>query len=323
MKQLVMCGPRKSKVVDVPDLKVEPGTLLVKVKYTGLCMSDWHPWAEASEGLTLGHEPLGTVVEIGDGVQGFRVGDKVTGMCSTPCYAEYCLMPAELTIHVPEALKDEDAVAEPLGCLISAASKMKPRKAGDTVVVVGTGYMGLGMVSLFRLHGAARVIAIDPREAARANALKFGAAEVYAPDDKIVQEWRYTDFVVGGDGPVKTGFPLVQEFAGTESALRLAGDLTGINGRLGIGGWHQGGDRTLDIRQWGWKGLTAVNTHERDGVYQTACAQNGLDMLVSGLWNFKGLVTHIYSLDEFDKANSDMEIWKDGLIKGLVRCDQF
>ncbi len=321
MKQLFMVGPRKSIIKDVPDLKALPGTVMIRVKYTGLCMSDWHPWAEAPEGLTLGHEPLGTVVEVGEGVTQFKVGDKVSGIASTPTYAEYCLLSEELTLHVPPELDDEDALAEPLGCLVSAASKMKPRKVGDTVVVVGTGYMGLGMVSLFRLHGAAHVIAIDPREEARENALRMGATTVYHPDE-VPEEYLFTDFVVGG-GVAKTGFPLVQEFAGTESALRLAGDMTAINGTLGIGGWHQGGDRTLDIRQWGWKGLTAINTHERDARYQIACAKNALEMLVSGMWNFKGMVRNVYTLDEFDKANTDMELMPRGFIKGVVRCSDY
>ena len=49
MKQLFMVGPRKSIIKDVPELKALPGTVMIRVKYTGLCMSDWHPWAEAPE----------------------------------------------------------------------------------------------------------------------------------------------------------------------------------------------------------------------------------------------------------------------------------
>ena len=47
MKQLQMIGPRKSHIIEVPALVPGPGQVLIKVKYTGLCMSDWHPWAEA------------------------------------------------------------------------------------------------------------------------------------------------------------------------------------------------------------------------------------------------------------------------------------
>ena len=91
MKAMVMEGARKSAVVDVPDLEPAAGQVLVKVKYTGVCMSEWHPWDEAKGGERIGHEPLGTVAALGAGVTGFQVGDKVTGLSMTPSYAEYCL----------------------------------------------------------------------------------------------------------------------------------------------------------------------------------------------------------------------------------------
>ena len=91
MKQLQMVGPRTSRIIEVSDLVPGPGQVLIKVKYTGLCMSDWHPWAEAKGGEFMGHEPLGTVVALGEGVTKYKVGDKVTGLCDTPSYAEYCL----------------------------------------------------------------------------------------------------------------------------------------------------------------------------------------------------------------------------------------
>lgn len=319
MKQMVMEGPRKSKVIETPDLTPGPDQVMIRVKYTGACMSDWHPWDEAQPGLTLGHEPMGIVVEVGGNVKDFQVGDRVTGMCSTPSYAEYCLLESRLTAKIPDNIADEDATGEPLGCLLSAAGKMKPRTVGDTMVVVGCGYMGLGMISLFKLHGAGEIIAVDPREEARENARQFGASTVYHPDE-VPDEYRYTEFEVGKG---KTGFPMVQEFAGTQSALRLAGDMTAINGRLGIGGWHQGGDRTLDIRQWGWKGLTAVNTHERDADYQMHCCRNALAMISRGEWKFTGLARHIYGLDAFDQCNLDMEAFPKGFIKALVRCSDY
>lgn len=321
MKRLVMEGPRKSVIIDVPDLTPSPNQILIKVKYTGACMSDWHPWDEARPGLTLGHEPMGTVVEVGKNVQGFSVGDRVTGLCATPSYSEYALMEDKYTMIIPDNVTDEDAIGEPIGCLLSAAGKMKPRTIGDTMVVVGCGYMGLGVMSLFKLHGAGDIIAIDPREEARENALKFGATTVYHPDE-VPEEYLFTEFEVGA-GVKKTGFASVQEFAGTESALRLAGDMTAISGRLGIGGWHQGGDRTLDIRQWGWKGLTAINTHERDADYQMHCVRNGIKMIANGTWKFTGMSRHIYGLDEFDKCNLDMESFPKGFIKALVRCSDF
>lgn len=319
MKALVMNGPRKSVLVDVPDLEPAAGEVLIKVKYTGLCMSDWHPWDEAKGGERMGHEPLGTVVALGTGVTGFAVGDRVTGLSITPTYAEYSLCRADCLVHVPANLSDEDAVVEPLSCLVSVASKLRTEKAGDTVAVVGAGYMGLGVLTLLKLQGAGRIISVDPRIEARENALRFGADEVYSPEDVpakyLITEWDDTMW--------QRGVGLVCEFAGSESALRLAGDMTALHGTLGVGGWHQGGMRTVDFRLWGWKAITVINTHERRTEFQVTCCRNALDLLSSGRWNFKGVSNHIYALNEFDRANHDMESKPKGFIKALVRCSDW
>ena len=316
MKALVMTGPRKSKVVDVPDLVPGPGQVLLKVKYNGVCMSDWHPWAEAVGGEYMGHEPLGTVAALGAGVTGFKVGDRVTGLTASKSIAEYCLCKATNLVHIPDNLSDEDAVAEPLSCLVSVASKLRIEKAGDPVAVVGTGYMGLGLMTLLKFQGAGRIIAVDPRAEARENALRFGADEVYTPE-QVPARYRVTEW---DDTMYERGIRLVGEFAGTESALRLAGDMTAIHGTLGVSGWHQGGDRTVDFRLWGWKGITVINTHERREAYQAACCQNALDLLSSGKWDFKGVTNHVYSMSEFDQANRDLENKPKGFIKSLIRC---
>ena len=319
MKQLQMTGPRTSRIIEVPDLVPGPGQVLIKVKYTGLCMSDWHPWAEAKGGEFMGHEPLGTVVALGEGVTKYKVGDKVTGLCDTPSYAEYCLCRESLVVPVPEDLADEDAVAEPLSCIVSVASKLHLEKPGDTFALVGAGYMGLGLMTLMRAKGAGHIVVVDPRQEARENALRFGADEVYSPEevpaDYIVNDWTGDIFA--------RGFPVVGEFTGTQDGLRLAGDMTGVHGTMGVAGWHQGGDRTVDFRLWGWKGITVINTHERRQLFQAQCCQNALDMIRLGQWNYKGVCNNIYGLDEFDKANTDMENKPKGFIKALVRCTDF
>lgn len=316
MKALEMIGPRKSHIIEVPDLEPAAGQVLVKVKYTGVCMSEWHPWSEARPGDRMGHEPIGSVAALGEGVTGFKIGDRVTGLSSTAAYTEYCLFQQENLVHVPENLKDEDALGEPLSCQVSVASKLRIQKAGDTVAVVGTGYMGLGLVTLLKLQGAGRIIAVDPRPIARENALRFGATEAYAPEDVpkkyLVTEWN--------DDMMVNGVQIVSEFSGTEEGLRLAGNMTAVHGTLGVGGWHQGGMRTVDFRLWGWKGIIVNNTHERRVAFQVECVKNALDMLSRGIWNYKGVGNHIYGLDEFDRANEELIIKPNNLIKSLIRC---
>ncbi|AEE96945.1 alcohol dehydrogenase catalytic domain-containing protein [Mahella australiensis] len=315
MKSIIMEGPRKSKVIDVEVPRPQDGELLVKLTYTGMCHSEWYPWSVAKPGDKFGHEPIGVVAEVGPNVQGFHVGDRVTGLGGG--YAEYCIMEAQNTVHVPDVLADEDAIAEPLSCIVSAVSRMPIVTAGDPVAVVGAGYMGLGAISLFRLRGAGRIIAVDPREEARENALRFGATEVYSPEE-LPENYKVTMDHMGDI--FNNGFSTVMEFAGTESALRLAGDMVCAHGTLGVGGYHNDTDRVVDFMEWNFKAINVINAHERRTAYQVHCCQNALDLLAAGLWQFKGLANNIYTMEEFDQANADMENKPKGFIKALVRC---
>ena len=328
MKQIVMAGPRKSEVRQVDEPKINDSQLLVKVRYTGMCHSEWYPWAHAKPGDVFGHETIGVVAEVGRNVKGFSVGDRVTGLGGGG-YKEYIVMSPEKTIHVPDHLKDEDAIVEPLACLLSAAVRMPVRVLGDSVAVVGAGYMGLGMISLLKAMGYGRIVAVDPREEAQANALQYGATEVYSPDT-LPRSYRLTWETMGEpdltrnvmkDALFELGFQNVVEFAGTQSALKLAGDMVCAHGRLGIGGYHNDGPRSVDYMLWNFKAIESVNLHERRIDYEAKICQRCIDLLASGQWKFTGLTRNIYSMDEFDRGNEDMETKRNGFIKGAVLCE--
>lgn len=328
MKQIVMQGPRESRVIDVPVPEINDDQLLVKVRYTGMCHSEWYPWATAKPGDVLGHETVGTVAKVGRNVAGFREGDRVTGLGGGG-YKEYIVMEPSKTVLVPDCLRDEDAIVEPLACLLSATSNLPPRLLGDEIAVIGAGYMGLGAISLFRLMGYGRIVAVDPRPEARRNALRFGATDVFSPDELPVGyrlDWPaigQPDLTRDGHKTdlMHTGFETVMEFAGTASALTLAGDMVSAHGRLGIGGYHNDGPRTVDYQLWNFKAFTAINCHERRIDHEATLCKRCIEMLSSGQWRFTGLSTHTYAMEAFDRANADMETKADGFIKGLVLCE--
>ena len=322
-----MTGPGKSQVIEVPVPEINDDQLLVKVIYTGMCHSEWYPWSVAQAGNTFGHESVGTVCRVGKNVEGFKVGDRVSGLGGGG-YKEYIIMEPAKTCHVPDNLKDEDAIVEPLACLLSAAIKMMPEKPGDSIAVVGCGYMGLGMISLFKLCGYGKIVAVDKRPEALENARKFGATECYTPDElpeEYILNWQTMGKVdlsrdSNNDELFRVGFENVMEFTGTEDGLRLAGDMVCAHGRLGIGGYHNDTLRTIDYKLWNYKAITSINCHERRVMYEATLCQRCLDMLSSGQWNFTGVTKHIYSMEEFDQANCDMITHKDNFIKGAVRC---
>ena len=325
MRQIVMTGPGTSRVEEREIPSIREDELLVRVTYTGMCHSEWYPWSVAKAGETFGHEPVGVVEKVGSAVCGFRPGDRVSGLAAG--YAEYIVMKPERTIHVPDHVPDEDAVLEPLSCLLSGAERVPIPTPGSAVAVVGAGYMGLGMISLLKLKGAGKLIAVDPRPEARENALRFGATEVYAPEElpaHYLLNWESMDQDLSRkDSPVDlfhTGIPVVIEFTGTESGLRLAGDMVSAHGFLGVGGYHNDGERRVDFKLWNFKSFTLENLHERRNEYQAELCQKCMDLIASGQWKFTGLSRHIYEMEEFDQANRDMAQKPPGYIKALVRC---
>jgi threonine dehydrogenase-like Zn-dependent dehydrogenase len=225
-------------------------------------------------------------------------------------------------------MADEDAIAEPLACLLSAGQRMAPKLCGDPVAVVGCGYMGLGMITLFKAMGYGRIVGVDIREQARENALKFGASDVYSPEtlprEYILnwETWDKPDLTRDGHQTdiFNIGFEDVMEFTGTESGLSLAGELVCAHGRLGIGGYHNDGLRTVDFKLLNMKAITMINCHERRIEYEATLCERALHLISKGIWKFTGATTHFYALEEFDLANGDMESKRGNFIKGAVRC---
>lgn len=327
MKQIIMIGPKKSKVIETEIPKINDKQLLVKVTYTGMCHSEWYPWSIAKEGDTFGHENVGVVADMGSDVKDFHIGDRVTGLGGGG-YKEYIVMEPQKTCIVPDNLNDLDAIAEPLACILSTGQKMSPRLCGDKIAVVGAGYMGLGIISLLKAMGYGDIIAIDLRKEALDNALKFGAAEVYMPHE-IPREyllnwetWGKPDLTRDGHKTdiFNIGFKDVIEFSGTESGLRLAGELVSAHGRMGIGGYHNDGDRTIDYKLWNIKAFTSINCHERRIDYEATLCKRSLELISKDIWKFKGVTNNVYSMEEFDKANEEMETKTNGFIKGAVKC---
>jgi len=325
MKQLIITGPRHTEIIEVPIPEINDEQMLVRLTLTGMCHSEFHSW-NTGTGSVIGHESVGVVEKIGKNITGFKVGDRVTGL-GGGAYKEYIVCEPEKMAHVPDRLADEDAISEPLACLLSAAMKLPVETLGDTVAVVGCGYMGLGTISLFKAMGYGKIIAIDKRPEALENAMRFGATEAYLPEE-IPMEYFLTFETMGkisltrdGDNYniLTGGIPTVMEFTGTEDGLRLAGDLVQGHGRLGIGGYHNDGERSIDYMLWNFKAITTINCHERRIDYEAGLCRRAIELIDTGIWQFKG-VTKIFDMEDFDKVSEMMENHTDGFIKGAFRC---
>jgi alcohol dehydrogenase len=217
MRAAVMQAFEQPLIVEtVADPAPEPDGVVVAVKATGVCRSDWHAWMGHDPGIALphvpGHELCGVVAEVGPQVRGWAAGDRVTvpfccgcGTCE-PCrlgetqicerdfqpgftawgsFAELVALPrADLNlVRVPETLGDVEAAS--LGCRFMtawAALHVHGRvRAGEWVAVHGCGGVGLAAVMIAAAAGAGVIaVDIDERKLARARAL--GAAHAVSED---------------------------------------------------------------------------------------------------------------------------------------------
>lgn len=243
MKAAVFYGKHSVKVENIPVPEIKDDEVLVKVAYCGVCGTDVHIFegdkgcAEVHPPIVLGHEFAGTVVSVGKNVKNRKEGDRVdvdpNVLCEScpPClaakghfcehmtgigtmvnggFAEYVAVPAKQTHLVGEKTDlKAAAMTEPLACCLHGID-MCDIRPGSRVLVIGAGMIGLLMLQLARLSGAALVAISEPVAAKREEAKRLGADICFDPfavsEDAFVAECEKYNFdcVIECAGNVKT-----------------------------------------------------------------------------------------------------------------------
>ena len=190
--------------------QIGPGELLLRIEASGICGSDVMEWYRREKvPLVLGHEIAGEVVEVGEGVQHYKEGDRISASHHVPCntcryclkghhtvcetlrqthfdpggFAEYVRLPAinvdRGVYPLPDNVSFEEATfIEPLACVFRSLRKAR-FQPGETVLVVGSGIAGLLHVHLAKALGAACIVATDIVESRLKAARKLGADVVF------------------------------------------------------------------------------------------------------------------------------------------------
>ena len=171
MKAAVYHGPRDIRVEDVSKPEIAEDEVLVRVQACGICGSDLHLYRlgmfevlgrPIENGRIMGHELSGEIVEVGQRVEGFRVGDRITAV-GLGGFAEFVPVPiSERSPHpLPDTISfEEGATLEPLATSLHAVGLAQPA-TGETVVVLGVGIIGLGCVQAIRATVDCHIIAVD------------------------------------------------------------------------------------------------------------------------------------------------------------------
>ena len=316
MRAAVITGPGNVEVRDVLIPSPGPGQIRLRIAGCGVCASNLPPW-EGREWFTypfapgqLGHEAWGTVDALGEGVTTFHVGDPVATL-SQHAYAECDVADEHQTVRLPPALAGQPFPAEPLGCAVNIFARSHVT-AGQTVAVVGVGFLGAVLIQLAKRAGAT-VIAVARRPFAQQVARDAGADHVVPMDE----QWRIVDAVKGLTGDQFC--PVVIECVGKEWPLNLAAELTAERGRLVIAGYHQDGLRSVNVQLWNWRGLDVINAHERDPAVYLSGMRTAVERVATGQLDPAPLYTHTYPLERLGEALDATRDRPDGFLKALVR----
>ena len=233
MRVAMYYNNRDVRLEEMPTPQIGPGELLVKVMASGICGSDVMEWYRIRKApLVLGHEIAGEIVEVGENVEQYRLGDRVFVSHHVPCntcryclngqhtvcetlhttnfdpggFAEYLRVP-RLNVDrgvflLPDGVSFEEGVfIEPLACVVRGqrVARLQP---GQTVLVLGSGISGLLHIALARALGAGRIVATDINEYRLDAAQRFGAdVAIHAKDDvparlRQANEGRLADLVI-------------------------------------------------------------------------------------------------------------------------------
>ncbi|HWB38160.1 MAG TPA: alcohol dehydrogenase catalytic domain-containing protein, partial [Rugosimonospora sp.] len=326
MKAMVYGGPGQRSWTDVPDPAIlDPRDAIIQVDAVTICGTDLHILGgdvpAMAPGRILGHEAVGTVVEVGSGVANLTPGDRVLASCISTCgtcrycregrygqclggggwilghkidgvQAEFARLPfADLSTYpLAQSVRDADAVllADILPTSYEVGVLNGAVRPGDTVAIVGAGPIGLAAVLTARLYSPAHLVVID-KAASRLEAAKlFGADVTVTPDGDPGEVIRAITDGLGAD--------VVIEAVGVPETFELCATLVRPGGHLANIGVH-GRPATLHLEDLWIRDITITT-----GLVDTYSTPRLLTMLSSGRLDVGHMVTHHYTLNEFDTA---------------------
>lgn len=311
------------------------GEVLIKIHKTAICGTDLHifNWDDWSQGhirppLTIGHEFVGEIAQIGSGVKHFTVGQTVSGEGHIVCgqcrncragrgqwcrdtqgvgvnrsgaFAEYLCIPASNCIPITPDL-DEEVVAffDALGNATHTALMFDV--IGEDVLITGAGPIGVMAAAICRHNGARNVVITDVKDYRLELALKLGAT-------RAVNVTREDLSALLPQLHMVEGFDVGLEMSGAESALQQMLGLMRNGGQIALLGLF-GKKPAIDLDTLIFKGLTVQGIYGRK-MYETWYKMAA--MVQSGL-NLKPLITHRFRYTEYEEAFRIMNTGESGKI---------
>jgi L-iditol 2-dehydrogenase len=344
MKAAVVEQLRKARVMEVPDPELIPGSIKVKIQACAICGSDLRIYTKGDPRATfpriIGHEIAGTIVEIGAGVSGFTVGDRICiapghgcgecfyckhdmgnvcinpqpsiGYASSGGFAQFIVPPVTVVKNgfvnkIPDNLTYEEAsMSELLACCINGQERVHVGK-GDTVLIIGPGPAGCMHIQLAKSRGAKKVF-ISGHESPRLERTKR-----FAPDQIFTEQGdALVNRVLRETGGI--GVDVVIVAAPSSEAQALALRLAAPRGRIDLFGGLSKENRMvmMDNNIIHYKELLLTGASSSLGRQN----KEAIELLSSRQIDPGLYITHRFSLDDFSRAFETVE--KRECIKAVI-----
>ena len=336
MKSLVKAKAEKGIwLLDTPKPEVGHNDLLIKIRKTAICGTDMHiyHWDEWSQNtipvpMVVGHEYVGEVVDMGQEVKGFKVGDRVSGEGHITCghcrncragrvhlcrntegvgvnrpgaFAEYLVIPAFNAFKIPDNISDELAsIFDPFGNAVHTALSFD--LVGEDVLITGAGPIGIMAAAVAKHVGARHVVITDINPYRLELARKMGATRAVDVSKEDLKD-------VMNELGMTEGFDVGLEMSGVPAALRDMLNKMNHGGKIAMLGIPPK-DVAIDWNQVIFKGLIIKGIYGRE-MFETwykmaSLLQSGLDL--------SPIITHTFSIDDFQKGFDTMGSGQSGKV---------
>jgi L-iditol 2-dehydrogenase len=341
-KAIFMQGTNNMVWKDIPVPTIEDNQVLIKVDAVGICGSDMHYYQHGRIGdfivegdFILGHEAAGFVVETGKNVKSLNVGDRVAlepgktcGKCefcksgkynlcpdveffATPPYhgvfANYVAYEADMCFKLPENVSTvEGALVEPLSVGLHATGQGDV-KLGDTVVIFGTGCIGLSTLLSSKARGASTIIVVDMMESRLKKAKELGATHtVNAREVNTIEKIMELTNNRGADVVIDT--------AGAAATVKQTVHVMKIGGTIVLVGMTPEDETSFDFMKLMSKEGQIKTIFRYRNLYPVA-----INAIASGAIDIKSVVSHEFDFEDTKEAFESIIKSPDEVIKAVIR----
>lgn len=319
MRAAVFFSKNDIHIEDVPKPNIGPGELLLKVAAVGLCGSDIDKITDEAvpPGTVLGHEVVGTVAELGEGVEGLEVGERITVAHHVACeechycergsfskcllfrstnlhpggFAEFVRVPEPnvrlATFAIPDDISYERIVfTEPLACSVRAIERAR-LQPGDIVLLIGMGTIGLLLTRLVKLQGA-KVLGVDLLPDRLEFAEGYGADVVINPSLDPLED-------IARDATEGRGIDTIISTVASQSVLDQALSLVRDGGMIHFfAGKRSGLNVTLDLNELYEREVGIITTYSSS----PRALREAFHLIVEGEVRTEELISHRLPLSE-------------------------